>query len=150
MNELNEVALLHNYLIVGGLLFAIGMVGFLVRRNLIVLFLCAEMMLQGISVSLVAWARYVDDWGGQMLVLFIIAVAACEAALAMTLILALARRSNKLDMVLWQDLREDDLPPHVDREVPEERSAPIRWPSLQPAGVQPPVDEQEQLHRSHV
>jgi NADH-quinone oxidoreductase subunit K len=150
MNELNEVALLHNYLIVGGLLFAIGMVGFLVRRNLIVLFLCAEMMLQGISVSLVAWARYVDDWGGQMLVLFIIAVAACEAAIAMTLILALARRSNKLDMVLWQDLREDDLPPYVDREVPEERSPPVRWPSLQPAGVQPPVDEQEPLHRSHV
>jgi NADH-quinone oxidoreductase subunit K len=85
-----------------------------------------------------------------MLVLFIIAVAACEAAIAMTLILAMARRSNKLDMVLWQDLREDDSPPYVDREVPEERIKPTRWPSLQPAGVQPPVDEQERLYRSRV
>ena len=150
MNEVNEAALLHNYLLIGGLLFAIGVVGFLVRRNLIVLFLCAEMMLQGISVSLVAWARYCDDWGGQMLVLFIIAVAACEAAIAMTLILALARRSNKLDMVLWQDLREEGVPPYVDQEVPEQRSGPPVWPSLQPAGVQPPVDEQEQLYRSRV
>ena len=150
MNEVNEAALLHNYLLIGGLLFAIGAVGFLVRRNLIVLFLCAEMMLQGISVSLVAWGRYCDDWGGQMLVLFIIAVAACEAAIAMTLILALARRSNQLDMVLWQDLREEGQPPYVDQEVPEQRSEPPVWPSLPPAGVQPPVDEQEQLYRSRV
>jgi NADH-quinone oxidoreductase subunit K len=150
MNEVNEAALLHNYLLIGGLLFAIGAVGFVVRRNLIVLFLCAEMMLQGISVSLVAWARYCDDWGGQMLVLFIIAVAACEAAIAMTLILALARRSNKLDMVIWQDLREEGMPPYVDQEVPEHRSEPSVWPSLQPAGVQPDVDEQEQLYRSGV
>ena len=59
-----------------GLLFAIGMIGFVVRRNMIVVFLCAEMMLQGVSISLVAWGRYHMDWGGQMLVLFIIAVAA--------------------------------------------------------------------------
>jgi NADH-quinone oxidoreductase subunit K len=150
MNELNEVALLQNYLIVGGLLFAIGATGFLVRRNLIVLFVCAEMMLQGISVSLVAWSRFYDDWGGQMLVLFIIAVAACEAAIAMTLILALARRSNKLDAVIWQDLREEGLAPYVDHEVPEQRVEPSAWPTLPPAGVQPPTDEQERLHRSGV
>ena len=150
MNAVHEVALLHNYLLVGGVQFAIGLVGFLVRRNLIVLFLCAEMMLQGISVSLVAWARYVDDWGGQILVLFIIAVAACEAAIAMTLILALARRSNKLDMVIWQDLREANVAAYVDREVPEERAPSATWPTLPPAGVQPPVDEQAQMYRNHV
>jgi NADH-quinone oxidoreductase subunit K len=150
MSGVNETALLHNYLIVGGLLVAIGMVGFVVRRNLIVLFLCAEMMLQGISISLVAWARFCDDWGGQMLVLFIITVAACEAAIAMTLILALARRTNKLDVMGWQDLREEGLPPYVDREVPEQREPPPAWPALQPAGVQPPVDQQEQLYRSGV
>ncbi len=150
MSEVNEAALLHNYLMVGGLLFAIGAVGFLVRRNLIVLFLCAEMMLQGITVSLVAWGRYYDDWGGQMLVLFMIAVAACEAAIAMTLIVALSRRSDQLDMVMWQDLREEGVPPYVDHEVPEERDMPPVWPALPPAGVQPEVDEQEQLYRSHV
>ena len=73
-----ETALLQNYLLLGGLLFGIGMIGFLVRRNVIVMFLCAEMMLQGVSLSLVAWARFHNDFGGQMLVVFIIAVAACQ------------------------------------------------------------------------
>ena len=53
-----ETALLQNYLMLGGLLFGIGMIGFLVRRNVIVIFLCAEMMLQGVSVTLVAFGRY--------------------------------------------------------------------------------------------
>jgi NADH-quinone oxidoreductase subunit K len=150
MSAVNETALLHNYLLIGGLLFAIGAVGFLVRRNLIVLFLCAEMMLQGITVSLVAWGRYYDDWGGQMLALFMIAVAACEAALAMTLIVTVSRRSGQLDMVLWQDLREEGEPAYVDHEVPEERDEPPVWPVLTPAGIEPEVNEQEQLYRGQV
>ena len=150
MSAVNETALLHNYLLIGGLLFAIGAVGFLVRRNLIVLFLCAEMMLQGITVSLVAWGRYYDDWGGQMLTLFMIAVAACEAALAMTLIVTVSRRSGQLDMVLWQDLREEGEPAYVDHEVPEERDEPPVWPALPRAGIEPEVNEQEQLYRGQV
>ena len=103
-----EYALLHNYLIVGALLFGIGMIGFLSRRNMILMFLSAEMMLQGVSVSLVAWGRFHNDFGGQMLVVFIIAVAACEAAIALALILVLFRRRGSLDIVLWHDLREAD------------------------------------------
>ena len=63
---MNELALLENYLIVGALLFGIGLVGFFSRRNMIVMFLSAEMMLQGISVSLVAWSRFHNDWGGDV------------------------------------------------------------------------------------
>ena len=55
---MNEIALLQNYLIVGGLLFGVGLVGLMARRNLIVMFLAAELMLQGVSLSLVAWGRY--------------------------------------------------------------------------------------------
>ncbi|MCU0961018.1 MAG: NADH-quinone oxidoreductase subunit NuoK [Pirellulaceae bacterium] len=150
MTELNEAALLHNYLLVGGLVLAIGVVGLLVRRNLIVMFLCVEMILQGVALSLVAWSRYWDDWGGQMLVLFVIAVAACEAALAMTLILAIARRTGSLDMVAWQELREETVAPYIDREVPEERGAPRAWPSLPAAGREPVADEAENLYRSGV
>jgi NADH-quinone oxidoreductase subunit K len=150
MSAVNETALLHNYLLIGGLLFVIGAVGFVVRRNLIVLFLCAEMMLQGITVSLVAWGRYYDDWGGQMLTLFMIAVAACDAALAMTLIVTVSRRSGQLDMVLWQDLREEGEPAYVDHEVPEERDEPAAWPVLPRAGIEPEVNEQEQLYRGQV
>src|SRR5437868_14106577 len=107
---MDELVLLENYLVVGGLLFGIGLIGFLSRRNMIVMFLCAEMMLQGVSVSLVAWGRYHGDWGGQMLVIFIITVAACEAAIALALVLMLFKKTGRLDATVWQDLREAGQP----------------------------------------
>ncbi len=146
----NEMTLLYNYLLVGALLFAIGLIGFIVRRNLIVAFLCAEMMLQGISISLVGWGRYLNDWGGQMLVLFVIAVAACEAAIALALILMLARRTGQLDMVDWQDLREDGIPLYVDQEIPEDPVEPQAWPTLTQAGGMPKTDEEKLLHRDRI
>ncbi len=146
----DAAAELYNYLIVGALLFALGLVGFLVRRNMIVMFLCAEMMLQGISVSLVAWGRYHANWGGQMLVIFILTVAACEAAIAMALILMLFHRSGKLDIAFWQEMREEGQPAYVDREVPEEREEDRQWPRLTPAGVLPSRDPEADLHRSRV
>ncbi|MEI6037357.1 MAG: NADH-quinone oxidoreductase subunit NuoK, partial [Planctomycetota bacterium] len=63
-----SLSVLHNALIVGAILFTLGLVGILTRRNLIVMFLSAELMLQGISVSLVAWSRYHGDYGGHVLV----------------------------------------------------------------------------------
>lgn len=87
----NELALLNNYLVVGAMLFGIGAIGFVSRRNMIVIFLAAEIMLQGISLSLVAWARYHNDFGGQMFVVFIITVAACEAAIGLGIAIALYR-----------------------------------------------------------
>jgi NADH-quinone oxidoreductase subunit K len=147
---MNEAALLTNYLIVGGLLFALGMAGFIVRRNLIVMFLCVEMMLQGVSLSFAAWGRFHDHWGGQMLVLFIVAVAAAEAGIALALILMLYQRSRTLDATFWQDLREEGQPAYVDRELPEELEREVAWPRLTPAGVEPTPDQDEQLHRSRV
>lgn len=146
----SEVALLENYLIIGGLVFSIGLVGFLARRNMIVMFLCVEMMLQGVSISLVAWGRFHNNWGGQMLVLFVIAVAACEAAIALALLLMLFRRTGTLDIAVWQDIREDNQPRYVDAEVPEPEEEEPVWPSLTPAGVEPEHDEDELLHRTHV
>lgn len=147
---MNEHALLQNYQLVAALLFGIGIVGFLVRRNMIILFLCAELMLQGVSLSLVAFSRYHGDWGGQMLVIFIIAVAACEAGIALALILMLFHRRGSLDIVLWQDLREEGQPPYVDHEVPEELEEPPLWPHLTPAGRERRQPEEEKFHRSHV
>ena len=122
-----ELALLDNYLIVGAVLFGIGLVGFLSRRNMIVMFLSAEMMLQGVSLSLVAWSRFHNDFGGQMLVMFIIAVAACEAAIALALVLTLFHRSGKLDIAAWQELREANQPPFRDEPLPpSRRSRPSR------------------------
>ncbi len=147
----NEVALLHNYLVVGAIVFSIGLVGFLARRNIIIMFLAAEMMLQGISISLVAWGRFHNDWGGQMITIFIITVAACEAAVALALVLMLFHRVGNIDIAAWSSLREANLPAFVDSEVPEgDLEEEKVWPRLTPAGVEPERDEEEPVHRSHV
>ena len=145
-----ESALLQNYLMLGSLLFGIGLIGFLVRRNVIIIFLCAEMMLQGISLTLIAWGRFHDNWSGQVLVVFIITVAACEAGIALALVLMLAKRAGNLDIVSWQHCREDGLEPYVDHEVPEDLRATEEWPELTPAGVQPKIKPEEHMYRTNV
>lgn len=147
---MNETALLQNFLVIGGVLFALGLVGFVVRRNVIVMFLSAEMMLQGVSMTLIAFSRFHGDWSGQMLVLFIIAVAACEAGIGLALILMLYQRSGTLDIAFWQNLREDNLPAHVDRRIPAEEEQEPAWPTLTPAGVIPEVDLEELSYRRRV
>lgn len=147
---MGELELLHGYLIIGALLFGIGLVGFLARRNMIVMFLAAEMMLQGVSVSLVAWGRFHNDWGGQMLVIFILTVAACEAAIALALVLMLFHSSGRLDVAVWQHLRESNQAPFVDAELPEAEAEEPQWPELTPAGVEPEHSPDEVVHRGHV
>jgi NADH-quinone oxidoreductase subunit K len=147
---MGEIDLLRNYLIVGGLLFGIGLVGFLSRRNMIVMFLAAEMMLQGISVSLVAWGRFHNDWGGQMLVIFILTVAACEAGIALALIQMLFKRGGSLDIALWQNLREANQPRFIDREIPEDVDVKQAFPTLTPSGIDPKITEEETAYRTHV
>jgi NADH-quinone oxidoreductase subunit K len=107
---------LHHYLVVGAALFALGAVGFLTRRNLIVLFLCAEMMLQGVALNLVAFSRHHGNLHGQVFTLFVITVAACEAGVALAMILMLYRARKSLDVSLWQDLREPGLEATLDAE----------------------------------
>lgn len=147
----NELALLNNYLVVGAILFGIGVIGFLSRRNMIVMFLAAEMMLQGISISLIAWSRYHNDFGGQMFVVFIITVAACEAAIALALVLMLFRASGTLDIAIWHHLREANQPAYLDEEIPEPpREDKDAWPRLTPAGVEPETDRDDTDYRRNV
>jgi NADH-quinone oxidoreductase subunit K len=145
-----EPSLLFQSLLVGALLFCIGLVGFLSRRNMIVMFLAAEMMLQGVSVSLVAWGRFHDNWGGQMLVIFSLTVAACEAAIALALVLMLYRRNGKLDIDTWHHLRESNLPEYIDAELPEPTQVEPVWPRLTTSGIERPASAEEKTHRSHV
>jgi NADH-quinone oxidoreductase subunit K len=147
---MNPLALLQNALVVGAALFALGLVGILARRNLIVMFLSAELMLQGVAVSLVAWSRFHGDWGGQVLVIFVLTVAACEAAVALVLVLQAFARTGRLDAAAWQSLREDTLSRSVDRELPASDVVPPVFPRLTPAGVRPAADEDDLLQREHV
>jgi NADH-quinone oxidoreductase subunit K len=131
-----------DYLMIGAALFALGMLGFLARRNMIIMFLSVEMMLQGAALSLVGFGRYHGTWTGQVLTIVILTVAACEAAIALALILILYNRRASLDVTLWHDLREPDQPPiePSPRESPEPVEAvpgPESYPRLTPAGVEP-------------
>lgn len=137
---------LHHYLVVGAILFALGLIGFLARRNLIIMFLSVEMMLQGVTINLAAFARYRGNLQGQVFILFILTVAACEAAIALALILMLFRRSRSLDVSVWQELREPGEERTEDDEPlpPAPRAAPA--PHLTPSGLEPEHRREE----SHV
>ncbi len=134
---MTPVMALHNYLVVGAILFALGAVGFLARRNFIIMFLSAEMMLQGVAINFVAFARYQGNITGQVFVLFILTVAACEAAISLALVLMLYRSRRSLDVSVWQDLREPGQEPTVDEEPlqPPPPEAPL--PKLTPSGLEP-------------
>ena len=128
---------LYHYLVVGAALFVLGAIGFLTRRNLIILFLSAEMMLQGVALNLVAFARDRGNLHGQVFTLFIITVAACEAGMALALILVLYRQRRSLDVSLWQDLREAGQDATIDTEPIEAPAEMPADPRLIPAGRQP-------------
>jgi NADH-quinone oxidoreductase subunit K len=120
---------LNNYLVLGAVLFSLGAVGFLTRRNLIVIFLCAELMLQGVSTTFVGFSSYHGTWGGQVGAIFSLALAAAEAG---------------VDVSLWQTLRESEIAP-IEDDVPTEghdagQPGP-QWPKLSPAGRLPGVTQ---------
>ena len=128
---------LAHYLVVGAALFGVGLVGFLARRNLITLFLCAEMMLQGVALNFIAFAKYRGNLHGQVFTLFLVTVAACEAGLALALILMLYRRAKSLDVSLWQDLREPGQDPVADEEPLPVPAPAEEMPHLPVAGRRP-------------
>jgi NADH-quinone oxidoreductase subunit K len=134
---MSPVVSLHNYLVVGAILFTLGMIGFLARRNFIIMFLSAEMMLQGVALNFVAFARYRGNLQGQVFVLFLLTVAACEAGIALALILMLYRSRRSLDVSVWQDLREPGQEPTIDEEPLEPPPPAAPLPKLTPAGLEP-------------
>jgi NADH-quinone oxidoreductase subunit K len=86
------------YLIVSALLFCIGVVGFILRRNLIVLFMCIELMLNAVNLTLMAVARYFGfTMEGQLMVFLVMAVAAAETAVGLAVVIAVFRRRPTLD-----------------------------------------------------
>ena len=80
------------YLVLGALLFVIGGTGLLIRRNPLVMLMCVELMLNGVNLSLVAFAQRLDDIGGQTVVFFVLVVAAAEVVVGLGLVVAILRR----------------------------------------------------------
>jgi NADH-quinone oxidoreductase subunit K len=83
---------LEHYLVVSVLLFALGLMGVLVRRNVLVIYMSLELMLNAANLALVAFSRFTDNLDGQVFVFFIITVAAAEVSVGLALIVALYRR----------------------------------------------------------
>jgi len=133
---------LESQLVVGATLFILGVIGFLTRRNLILIMLSAELMLHGVSVNLTAFSRYHGNPQGQVFTIFVLTIAACEAGLALSLILSLYQRRKSLDVFLWGKLAEDDLVVFSGPAAATAQPAPpadpnAEFPHLTPAGRMP-------------
>ena len=83
---------LEHYLVVSSILFSLGLLGVIMRRNLLVIYMCLELMLNAANLALVALSRFNGKLDGQVVVFFIITVAAAEVAVGLALIVALYRR----------------------------------------------------------
>ena len=90
--------LLNHYLLVSGALFAIGLLGVIVRRNLLIIYMSLELMLNAANVALVAMSRFNGNLDGQVMVFFIITVAAAEVSVGLALIVALYRKRQTADV----------------------------------------------------
>jgi NADH-quinone oxidoreductase subunit K len=95
-----------HFLLLSAVLFIIGMMGVLVRRNVIIIFMCVELMLTAANISLVAFGWETDSMSGQSFAIFTIAVAAAEAAVGLAIILALSRRTHTVDVDEMRTLRD--------------------------------------------
>jgi NADH-quinone oxidoreductase subunit K len=82
------------YLMLSAAVFMIGMFGFLTRKNIIIMFMSVELMLNAVNISLISFSHYLQDMRGQILVFFVITVAASEAAIGLAIIIALFRNKQ--------------------------------------------------------
>src|SRR5512143_1464933 len=94
------------YLVLSGALFTIGVIGFLIRRNIIILFMSIELMLNAVNLAFVAFSRYLNSMDGQIFVFFVMTVAAAEAAVGLAIILAIFRtkatvNADEINLMKW-------------------------------------------------
>ncbi len=83
------------YLVLAAVLFTVGAVGLLLRRNVLVMFMCVELMLNAVNLTFVSFAKALNDIGGQVLVFFTLVVAAAEVAVGLAIIVAIFRRRRE-------------------------------------------------------
>ena len=91
--------------VVGGLLFSIGLAGIVVRRNALVMLMCMELMLNGVNLTLVSFAQRMGSTEGAVLVFLVFVVGAAEIAIAIPILLLLARARRTLDVEAYADLK---------------------------------------------
>lgn len=102
---MGDITLTH-FLTVSALLFIIGMLGVLTRKNVLIIFMSVELMLNAVNLSLIAFGRYLDSLIGQVFAVFVITIAAAEAAIGLGLILVLGRREDTVDVTAVHLLKD--------------------------------------------
>lgn len=93
------------YLMLSAVVFSIGVFGFLTRRNIIIMFMSLELMLNAVNISLVSFSHYLQDMRGVILVFFIVTVAAAEAAIGLAIIIALFRNKTTANVDEMNEMR---------------------------------------------
>jgi len=96
---------LNHYLVLSGLLFTIGVAGVFLRRNLITMLLSIEVMLNAVNLSFIAFGHFLGSIDGQIIVFFVITVAAAEAAVGLAIVIALFRHAETLNPDAFRQLR---------------------------------------------
>jgi NADH-quinone oxidoreductase subunit K len=96
---------LTHYLVISVVLFTLGLVGVIRRKNLLMLFFATEIMLNAVNIGFVALSKYYNDLSGQMFSFFIIAVAASEVAVGLGLLIVWYKRKNPIDLDSLQSMR---------------------------------------------
>ncbi len=97
---------LYHYLVLSGILFTLGVIGFLLRRNVIIIFMSIELMLNAANLAFIAFSRFLQSIDGQIIVIFVMAVAAAEAAVGLAIIMAVFRtrktvNADELNLMKW-------------------------------------------------
>lgn len=96
----------HHYLILGAALFTIGVVGVLTRRNIMIILMSIELMMNAVNINLIAFSRHFEHVTGQVFAIFVIVVAAAEAAVGLGIVIAMFKNKetmniNEIDLMKW-------------------------------------------------
>jgi NADH-quinone oxidoreductase subunit K len=105
MNHLIQQIPLNHYILLSAMLFSIGVMGVMFRRNAIVIFMCVELMLNAVNLLLVAFSAYKGDSSGQVFVFFIMAVAAAEVAVGLAILMMIYRNTGTTDVNFLSKLK---------------------------------------------
>jgi NADH-quinone oxidoreductase subunit K len=105
--ELNALApvTINHYLVLSGILFSIGMLGVLIRRNAIVILMSVELMLNAVNLDFVAFAKFNHNMDGQVMVFFVMTIAAAEAAVGLAIAVAVFKRFREVNISRFENLK---------------------------------------------
>jgi NADH-quinone oxidoreductase subunit K len=96
---------LDHYLYLSALLFIFGMLGVLMRRNVVVILMCIELMLNAVNISFIAFSRYSENVNGQVMVFFVMTIAAAEAAVGLALAVTVFKKFREVNIRFFEHLK---------------------------------------------